>query len=109
MSNKPAVWEDLLKWQREIDEKDKLLSRKRVLRDRPAAPIPKINQIDLNTVKALGLNALKERVRLMPYDFSSQAVSPILQEQIGVQQKIPENGASSTNVVAANSEKELVS
>ncbi|KAJ2963028.1 hypothetical protein NQZ79_g2012 [Umbelopsis isabellina] len=89
MSNKPAVWEDLLKWQREIDEKDKLLSRKRVLRDRPAAPISKINQIDLNTVKALGLNALKER------------------EQIGVQQKIPENGASSTNVVAANSEKEL--
>lgn len=65
MSKESAVWEDLLKWQREIDEKDKLLSRKRVLRDRPAAPITKINDIDLKTVKPLGLTALKEKVRVM--------------------------------------------
>ncbi|KAG2186118.1 hypothetical protein INT43_002556 [Umbelopsis isabellina] len=89
MSKGLAVWKDLMDWQREIDEKDKLLSRKRALRDRPAAPISKINDIDLNTVKPLGLNALKET------------------EQIGVQQKIPETGAPSANVAAANSEKEL--
>jgi hypothetical protein len=39
---------------------------------------------------------------------ASQPVSPILHEQIGVQKKVPENGTSSTNVVTANSEKELV-
>ncbi|CAM0135120.1 Palmitoyl-protein thioesterase 1 [Umbelopsis sp. WA50703] len=87
MSTETAVWEDLTKWQREIDEKDKLLSRKRALRDRPSDPISKINQIDLATAKPLGLSALKEK--------------------IGVQKKVPENGTSSTNVVTANSEKEL--
>jgi endo-beta-N-acetylglucosaminidase D len=66
MSTETAVWEDLTKWQREIDEKDKLLSRKRALRDRPSAPISKINQIDLATAKPLGLSALKEKVTGMP-------------------------------------------
>ncbi|GAB5587364.1 hypothetical protein Unana1_02264 [Umbelopsis nana] len=87
MPAETAAWDDLLQWQKEIDEKDQHLLRTRAMREAPAVPALEHRQIDLATAEPVGLSALKGKIK--------------------AQAPIQSSRSTNENIAAANSEKEL--
>lgn len=62
MAAEKAAWDDLLQWQREINDKDRQLLRTKAMREASNTSAQELRQIDLNTAEPIGLSALKGKV-----------------------------------------------
>ena len=62
MAAETAAWDDLLQWQREINDKDRQLLRTKAMREASNTSAQELRQIDLNTAEPIGLSALKGKV-----------------------------------------------
>lgn len=62
MAADKAAWDDLLQWQREINDKDRQLLRTKAMREAPNTSGQELRQIDLKTAQPIGLSALKGKV-----------------------------------------------
>ncbi|KAI9289376.1 hypothetical protein BC943DRAFT_314212 [Umbelopsis sp. AD052] len=87
MAAEKAAWDDLLQWQREINNKDRQLLRTKAMREASTAPVQETRTIDLTTAQPVGLSALKGKIK--------------------VQAPISVKGAANDDKAAAVSEKEL--
>ncbi|KAI8583204.1 hypothetical protein K450DRAFT_224703 [Umbelopsis ramanniana AG] len=63
MAAEKAAWDDLLQWQREINNKDRQLLRTKAMREASTAPVQETRKIDLTTAEPIGLSALKGKIK----------------------------------------------
>jgi hypothetical protein len=62
MAAEKAAWDDLLQWQRQINNQDRQLLRTKAMREASTTPVQELRQIDLTTAEPIGLSALKGKV-----------------------------------------------
>jgi hypothetical protein len=62
MAADTAAWDDVLQWQREINDKDRQLLRTKAMREASNTSAQELRQIDLNNAEPIGLSALKGKV-----------------------------------------------
>ncbi|RCH88477.1 RNA polymerase II-associated protein 3 [Rhizopus azygosporus] len=58
MTTNEALWNDLLKWQTDINKKDEALLKSKPIHDKAISPIREMTEIVLDNLKPKGLNAL---------------------------------------------------
>ncbi|KAH8547883.1 hypothetical protein BGW37DRAFT_509078 [Umbelopsis sp. PMI_123] len=87
MAAEQSAWDDLLLWQKEINDKDQQLLRTKAMRETSSGPAQELRQIDLTTTKPIGLSSLKGKIK--------------------GQTPVPESRSTNDDKAAAVAEKEL--